>query len=249
MPVSTKPSAAQFAYESLKDWILSGFLVPGEKIDQDEAASKLNLSRMPIRSGLDRLATEGLVIKTPHRGAIVSPLSDISLNHLFDVRAQMESMAITITAASAPDVSVEKMYNMLNSQQDVGANSMSNILEQNRIFHRFIVQLSENEVLLRLFDTIWEQCERYRRIYYQVPNSNDRILREHRQIADLIAQRSVQKAADFIVQHTRNSQQSLLEFMGKQIAPLQHRLIYLPTEQAVRNPVVEEKHSKVEMPI
>ncbi|MGI6404388.1 MAG: GntR family transcriptional regulator [Oscillospiraceae bacterium] len=223
----SKPSAAQFAYESLKDWILSGFLVPGEKIDQDEAARKLNLSRMPIRSGLDRLASEGLVVKTPHRGVMVSPLSDASLNQLFDVRAQMESMAVMITTASAPDSAIDKLYNMLNYQQDVGGTSTSTILEQNRNFHRFIVQLSENDVLLKLFDIVWEQCERYRRIYYQVPNSNDRILKEHRKIVDLIAHRKVQSAADYMVEHTRASQKQLLESMGKQISPLQHRLISL----------------------
>jgi DNA-binding GntR family transcriptional regulator len=222
-----KPSAAQFAYESLKDWILSGFLVPGEKIDQDEAARKLNLSRMPIRSALDRLASEGLVVKVPHRGVIVSPLSDVSLNHLFDVRAQMEAIAVMITTASATDSAIDKLYNMLNYQQDVGDNTLSTILEQNRSFHRFIVQLSENDVLLKLFDSIWEQCERYRRIYFQVPNSNVRILKEHRRIVDLIAHRKIQNAADYMVEHTRASQKELLNFMGKQIAPLQYKLISL----------------------
>ena len=42
---SVKPSAAQFAYETIKDWVLSGFLRPGEKIDQDALADKLGLSR------------------------------------------------------------------------------------------------------------------------------------------------------------------------------------------------------------
>ena len=50
----SKLSSSQIAYESIKEWILSGFLPPGEKIDQDEVANKLNCSRMPVRSALDR---------------------------------------------------------------------------------------------------------------------------------------------------------------------------------------------------
>ena len=81
-----KNSSAQIAYENIKDWIVSGFLVPGEKIDQDDLAAKLNYSRMPIRSALDRLSSEGLVVKIPHRGVLVSKLSDTELNQVFELR-------------------------------------------------------------------------------------------------------------------------------------------------------------------
>ena len=222
-----KPSSSQFAYEALKEWILSGFLVPGEKIDQDEAARKLNVSRMPIRSGLDRLSSEGLVVKIPHRGVIVSPLSDVTLNQVFNARAQIEAMLIMDTVRSITDASVDKLYQMLLYQQDMAEYSISSVLENNRAFHRFIAQLSGNEVLLRLFDTLWDQCERYRRIYYQKPESNTRILTEHRAIVDLIARRDAQKAADFIVEHTRKSQKILLELMGKPLPPAQYRLLCL----------------------
>jgi len=225
--VSDKPSAAQYAYESLKEWILSGFLVPGEKIDQDEAARKLNLSRMPIRSALDRLSSEGLVNKIPHRGATVSPLSDVTLNHIYDVRAQLEAMAIMSLTSNVTSEILDKLYNTLFYQQNVADTSIMSILEMNRKFHQLLVQLSGNEVLLRLFDNIWEQCERYRRIYFQIPHSNDRIQAEHRRIVDLVASGDAQGAADFIVKHTRSSQQVLLELMGKPLPPLQQRLIFL----------------------
>lgn len=225
---SVKPSAAQFAYETIKDWVLSGFLRPGEKVDQDALAEKLGLSRMPIRSALDRLSSEGLVVKTPHRGVTVSALSDVALNDLFDVRAQIESMAIMLTTAHASDESIQKLYNMLTYHQDSSGKSLSAILNENRAFHRYIVQLSENETLLRTFDSLWEQSERYRRIYFQIPDSNTRVIQEHYQIADLIAKREVQQAADFLVEHTRNSQRKLLEMMHKEISPKQFRVVYLP---------------------
>lgn len=222
-----KPSAAQFAYESLKEWVLSGFLIPGEKVDQDAAAKKLNLSRMPVRSALDRLASEGLVIKVPHRGVVVSSLSDVSLNHLFDLRAQVEAMAIAITATTATATSIEKLYNMLNYQQDDSDFSMTTVLSQNRSFHRCIAQMADSEILLRTFDNLWEQSERYRRIYYQMPDSNERILIEHRHLVDLIAEHNAQAAADFIVEHTRTSQKALLDLMNKTLPAQKFHLIVL----------------------
>ncbi len=224
---TAKTSATQFAYETIKEWILAGILPPGEKIDQDDAAQKLGLSRMPVRSALEKLAADGLTIVTPHRGAKVSPLSDVVLNNLFDTRAQIESMSIMLTTAHASNSDIDKLYNMLQYQYDLGDNSIKSILEQNRNFHRYITYLSGNEVLLRVFDNLWEQCERYRRIYFRVPRSNDRVAAEHRKIVDLIAGRTPQAAADFMIEHTRTSQRALLEAMGKHILPLRFKMIYL----------------------
>lgn len=182
---------------------------------------------MPIRSGLDRLAAEGLVLKIPRRGVIVSPLSADSLNQLFDVRAQIEAMAIMLTTTTISNASIENLYRMLQYQEEITDQSLFSILERNRIFHRYIVQLSGNEVLLRVFDNLWEQSERYRRMYFQTPNSNSRIQAEHHQIVELIAAHKVQEAADFIIKHTRTSQYLILQSMERQLPPQPFRLISL----------------------
>ena len=162
----SKLSSSQIAYESIKEWILSGFLPPGEKIDQDEVASKLNCSRMPVRSALDRLSSEGLVVKTPHRGVITSNLSDTELNQIFELRAHVESMIGIQAARIASEESIRKLYNILQYHQDSPDTSMAGVLEQNRSFHRMITISTESDALLKVFDIVWEQAERYRRIYY-----------------------------------------------------------------------------------
>ena len=219
--------ATQHVYETMKEWILSGFLLPGSKIDQDECAERLGVSRMPIRSALNRLMIEGLVVVTPHRGAIVSPLDADQLNDLFDTRAQLESMAVIQTTLRASSSDITRIRKILEYQEAVNDGSVSAILEQNRIFHRAIVQCSGNDIMLTVFDSLWDQCERYRRMYFRVPRSNERVLREHHTIIDLIAERKPQEAADFMVQHTRTSHEALLHTMGRELSPLRYKIVYL----------------------
>ena len=225
-------NATQHVYETMKEWILSGFLLPGSKIDQDECAGRIGVSRMPIRAALNRLMTEGLVVVTPHRGAIVSPLDPDKLNDLFDTRAQLESAAIILTTTRASTSEILRIRKILEYQEAYNDGSISTILEQNRIFHRAIVQCSGNEVMLNLFDNLWDQCERYRRIYFKVPHSNERVLREHHTIIDLIAERKPQEAADYMTQHTRTSHQALLHTMGQELSPLLYKVVYLGQDGA-----------------
>ena len=221
-----KNSSAQIAYENIKDWIVSGFLVPGQKIDQDDLASKLNYSRMPIRSALDRLSSEGLVVKIPHRGVLVSKLSDTELNQVFELRAHIESMIVIQAALHASEESIRKLYNILQYHEDANDATMVSILDQNRAFHRMIAISTESDILLRVFDIVWEQAERYRRLYYHANRSNERVIKEHRRIADLIAAHKPQEASDLMIAHTATAQKAILELMNKAYFPTPFRTLY-----------------------
>lgn len=216
-------SSVDYAYETLKGWILSGFLIPGTKIDQEEAARKIGLSGMPLRHALERLNAEGLVIKTPNRGVIVPPVSYTDLNNVFDLRAQLEAMALIQTMNNITDTFVSNLNAMLNIHEFITAPSVSTIMEQNRAFHHSIVQHCGNQTLITMLENIWDQCERYRRIYFQAPSSNDRIMAEHRELVHLIGQRKTQEASDFLIKHTRQSQQWLLKSFSKDIEPLLYK--------------------------
>lgn len=222
-----KSSAAELAYQNLKEQILSGFLLPGEKIDQDAAALKLGLSRMPIRAALDRLAADGLVIVTPHRGAVVSPLNADTLNNIFSLRAQIESYGIMQATLKASTTSIETLIKMLDYQESVADSTPLGLSNQNKEFHRAIIRLAEDKTLLGVFENLFEQSERYRRIYFRAPKSNDRIASEHRHIVELMLMRDPQAAADFMIKHTRASQEKLLNYMGKELDAQKFRLTYL----------------------
>src|SRR3546814_15298004 len=74
---------SQGVFETIRSWILIGRLEPGQRLDQEWLAAKLNVSRMPLRQALSRLEADGLVINRPHRSAIVAPLSVTMLEEIY----------------------------------------------------------------------------------------------------------------------------------------------------------------------
>jgi DNA-binding GntR family transcriptional regulator len=68
------PSLKDAAAAYLREQILTGRLVPGTKIDQDEISEELGMSRLPVREALIELAHESLIDAVPRRGAFVARL-------------------------------------------------------------------------------------------------------------------------------------------------------------------------------
>ena len=84
----------QQAYYYLREQILSGAYVGGERVNPATVADELGVSRMPVREALRQLDAEGLVTIRPNRGAIVTVLTPEDVREVFEIRAALEALAI-----------------------------------------------------------------------------------------------------------------------------------------------------------
>jgi DNA-binding GntR family transcriptional regulator len=93
-------AAGRRAYGNLKDEavdvirraVVSGHLPPGAKIDQDEIAEALGISRAPVREALVELAQKGFVLAVPRRGAFVAEVTAEDIRDHYAVVAQVSGM-------------------------------------------------------------------------------------------------------------------------------------------------------------
>jgi DNA-binding GntR family transcriptional regulator len=82
----------------IEEAIVSGELLPGTVLRQEQLSEQFNVSRTPIREALRRLAALGLVSFVPNRGVRVRTISREDLHEAFMVRAELESLATEIAA-------------------------------------------------------------------------------------------------------------------------------------------------------
>src|SRR5205823_2862072 len=73
-----------------------GALPPGSRIDQIELTKRFDVSVVPIREALARLASVGLVRIQPHRGVFVAEVSQNELVDLYTIREILEEQAAKI---------------------------------------------------------------------------------------------------------------------------------------------------------
>lgn len=90
--------ASDAAYAALRDDILHWKTPPGTVFAEVEQATRLSLSRTPVREAFARLTAEGLLVALPGRGLVVSELSRETIVELFELRIVLESEAARLVA-------------------------------------------------------------------------------------------------------------------------------------------------------
>ena len=83
-------TAEKLAESFLRSAIMRGLYRPGERLQQDEVARALGISRIPVRSGLRQLEEEGLITMSPHRGAIVTRHDPEQIAEIYELRVVLE---------------------------------------------------------------------------------------------------------------------------------------------------------------
>ena len=89
--------------------IVSGELLPGTVLRQEQLSERFAVSRTPVREALRRLAALGLVSFEPNRGVRVRTLSREELREAFLVRAELESLATELAAPRMTEADLDAL--------------------------------------------------------------------------------------------------------------------------------------------
>ncbi|MBB6479607.1 GntR family transcriptional regulator [Spirochaeta isovalerica] len=166
-------------YSSIKEMILKGELVPGQKLIQEEMAAHLGVSRTPILSAFSKLEKEWLVKSIPRRGFYIYEMSREEKINLFDIRLRLESLG----AFKAAELGTPKEKKALlsyvekNSSKDFSTSS-SGFNQHDYEFHRRITDMSRNVMLSTMISS-------YNIV--SLSNQDDRTIDYSRSISDHLA--------------------------------------------------------------
>lgn len=144
------PSAAERAYEDIKDLILSGRFVAGARLREEELSATLGMSRTPVREALRRLGAEGIVEFSANRGSQVTAWSDEALNEIFDLRALMESYAAGRAAVRMDAESLARVDELASAMEEIvsSGGSLERMAQLNNEFHETLLHNSGSPQLV-----------------------------------------------------------------------------------------------------
>lgn len=94
----SKQSLEEQAADFLRQQILAGHYVSGDKLTESTLAKDLELSRTTVRMALNTLASEGLVSQKPYAGWSVTTLTDHDIWEIYHLRVALESQAAQMAA-------------------------------------------------------------------------------------------------------------------------------------------------------
>ncbi len=97
LPVRSATRSLSVA-DQIRASILSGEFSPGERLHEIRLSQRLGVSRTPIRSALQSLASEGLLDYTPNRGYSIRRFETPEIVDAYEIRATLEALAARFAA-------------------------------------------------------------------------------------------------------------------------------------------------------
>lgn len=159
---SNKKSLSNLVYRDLKDKILKNQLLPGDKLIEIEIASKLGVSRTPVREALKKLEEDGLVTSFPRKSFIVSKISVKEAKNLYIVRKSLEPLAVELLAEKGFNEKTE-YFQKVNEDLRVAIENKDEDLAQNLIieWNMALVSCLNNEILVEVMNMINQRLYRF----------------------------------------------------------------------------------------
>jgi DNA-binding GntR family transcriptional regulator len=223
-------SLTQTAYERLRADLLACRLHPGERLRINALCDTLGFNLSAVREALARLTAEGLVIAEPQRGFSVAPISEAELLDLAHVRLEIEERcvrrAIAIGDAAWEERLVAAHHRVARTPERVAHDPTrlsDTWAEANHFFHRALVGGCDSPWLLRLWDLLFAQGERYRRLSVPLARSERDIAQEHRDILAAALARDADRTVSLLTAHLEHTNRIVLAVGGGEAAELPQR--------------------------
>ena len=184
----------------LMDWIMDGKLKMGEKLNTEELARQLGVSRMPIREALKSLEKMGLAESIPYVGVKLASLEQEDVLQIYLMRQLLEPLAAgeackKITEEQIHELEeIHKEYVPIVEADEIDAKKL---YLQNRKFHFAIYSISEMDRVCAMIESLWDTLSFFKLIYGRdvIKNTNGakNMIAEHQGYIDALKDRDAER--------------------------------------------------------
>jgi DNA-binding GntR family transcriptional regulator len=203
--------------ETLRQAILVGDLLPGERLVEGDLAQRFGVSRGAVREALTLLENEGLVIRQANRGAWVRTVSVDETIEFTEVRAVLEGLCAAKAAQRATAGDREALRRILAEMQAaVEAGDVLVYCAGSREMHQAIRQIADQHAASDVLNRLQYLSGRYQIRTSLLPGRPAQGAREHEAVVRAV----VSGDADFAERTMRDHLANVVAAL-KQIKDLQ----------------------------
>ena len=204
-------------FNTLREAILKGDLKPGERLMELQLASKLGVSRTPIREAIRMLEQEGLAVTTPRKGAEVAKMTLKDMEDVLEIRDALDELAVRIACQKISDEQLRQLEDMKELfEKSTQTGNVKKIAEADVTFHDVIYEATGNPKLVTLLNNLREQVYRYRVEYIKDPKNYPTLIAEHEAILESLKNRDVKNAVEAMHVHVANQAEAVKTVIQEQ---------------------------------
>jgi DNA-binding GntR family transcriptional regulator len=192
--------------------ILSGRLQPGARLGIVDLAGNYGVGATPLREGLSRLVSQGLVVALGQRGFRVASVSESDLRDITEMRVVVEKEALLRAMKKGGDdweAGVLAALHRLSRYVERAGSKFGEGKEEfdvlHKSFHTSLLGACGSPRLLAAHSSLYDEAYRYRRVMMRAFEDGADFVRTHRELADVVVARDARRAPPMLAEHLKTT--------------------------------------------
>jgi DNA-binding GntR family transcriptional regulator len=208
--VSGSDTLSERAASLLEQDIIAGLLAPGARLGIIDLVRRYEIGATPLREGLSRLLSRGLIVGIGQRGFRVADVSRDDLLDITRMRIVVENEALRLAIAQGDDQweagILGALHQMRRHIERTGAEFREGAPDFDRLhkaFHTSLLAACGSPRLMTAHSDLYDQAYRYRRVMMRGFDSGKLFVAAHQELADCVLARDTGRAQAMLEAHLR----------------------------------------------
>ncbi len=198
--------------KDLRNKIIRGILLSGEKIKEIDIVKEFNTSTPPIRESFKILESEGLITLRPRRGAFVSEITQQDIWEIYTVYASLTDLAIEVAIERISLGEIKELENLVKKMEEGFCQEPEDIEKYHRFhraFHANIMESTQNKRLMKICTSLNNQTLKFSKILFSSKEYRMASLQMHKEILEAIKSKNIDRAKKVSHEHVMEGMKNL----------------------------------------
>jgi DNA-binding GntR family transcriptional regulator len=204
-PSRTPPeSLSDYAIRSLREDLIEGRLVPGQRIAMEVLAVDMGISHVPIREAVRYLEAEGHLQRDPRSQIRVTPVSPEEAAEIYRLREILEAEAHAAGVPRLTHADIAELDRHVDAMHAaVATGDLAGFARANRAFHFVPFRRAGSTWMLRFMNIVWDAAARYQTSLFQREGWESDLQSHHARLRDAMARRDPDEVNRIMDEHRR----------------------------------------------
>lgn len=207
-------SLTSLIFEKIREDILNGRYLQGDKLVEIKLADELGVSRTPVREALKQLELDGLVDNIPNRGVVVKGITPEDIDDILTIRLCIEGLVGQWAAERITDPEIKELQEIFDLMEFyTSKGDVEKIFDLNTRFHETLYQATKSRYLEGVLKDFQLFIKQSRNNSLKADGRINIALEEHRDILNALKAHSVEDSRTALIKHISASNINIKDLM------------------------------------
>ncbi|SNT14284.1 transcriptional regulator, GntR family [Anaerovirgula multivorans] len=201
----------EIVFQKLREAIIDGRIKKGEHLVESIVATKMSVSRTPVREALRQLEIEGLILNIPRKGAIVQGITKEDALDIYDLREVLEGLMARLACRNITEADINRLKGIIELMEEaINNENYDEFLVLHGEYNTIILNSSKNKRLQSTLKNLYEYLTGLRSISLFTKDRRMVALEEHKEIVYALEKKDEDHVETLTRMHIRKAKKAFL---------------------------------------